>query len=482
MVDDLPNRLMECGLSGQPWPAQIERTLARTRPGNLLRLFRQLGLRNEMIAPEGLPLLDDLADQARPGRSHGHKPSVSLPRLLFMLRAQWAHLTSAFSLQTKDKLDHVWQVQACPIGIRKRMTRLVGLTFLPGRRRESFPDGEEFVPLRFLNVLSLGFRRHRNWPDNLLLDMLDIKVHRMAVDPDSGQVSLVPLYARYFNYAPFQAAEKTIVEADNYSVIRSGLDLHRAMEWSAVTGSSIRDEPEFPRLYLGFAKADDIELEVTTDLKITAWRYIQDYVKAGKPEVWEPCQDLASVRDKLGDRLRPTWADYERILGKSDAEFVLCSVLDAETVLHEGLTLRPLEFFHHCSPQFPVRKSIKIYARMASHLMRRDTLKGVATFDDGGRFTGVDGVIEPMPRFARLQILRAPDRSYWAGSTGPVEWDLRSVPEVSRNRFRELHETRPFTQQDVETHAREVSEDLGEPAVDGVEVGDACPADLPPVE
>src|SRR5947209_7274365 len=208
LVDDLPSRLMESCVSGRPWPAQLERVLARTRPGQLLRLFRQLKVRGQVFCPEGLPRLEDLANRSRPGRRRAPgKGPVTLPRLLYLLRAQWDHLLGEISPGARDRLDHVWQVQLCPTTLRKRMARFLGVTFLPGRRLEAFPDGEELTELHHLNVLSLGFRRHQPREGEAELDMLDVKVHGVRVDPESGQASLVPRYARHFNYAPFPGAD-----------------------------------------------------------------------------------------------------------------------------------------------------------------------------------------------------------------------------------------------------------------------------------
>lgn len=435
--DDLPTRLMEATRAGEPWPKKLEKELWRTRPGQLLHLFRQLRVRQEVFRPEGqpsLPRLDDLATHSR--LRYRHKPSnspVTLPRLLYLLRAQWDYLISLYTPESQERLTHVWQVQLCPITLRKRMMRYLGLTFLPPPHQAEFP--EEWIDLNQLNVLSLGFRPHQA-RDGQILDMLDIKIHGVDLDVESGQATLVPRTSHYFNFCPFPGADRRIVDASNLTVIRGGLDLHRAMEWAAVTGSGVQDEPNFPRIYLGFQWIDDVDMEPTTDLKVEGFRRLDSYVRAGRPKEWPACPLLVKLRERLDSRPRPSWSHYESQLGDQDARFALLATLGAATVEVDGLQCVPLEFFSVYSDQRPVRRAMRRLARMEAPLLKRMALRGDPVCQDG-TFVGVDGRVEAQPQLARVQVLKVPDRESWAGSTGPIEWDFRTVSSWCADYFRE---------------------------------------------
>jgi hypothetical protein len=327
------------------------------------------------------------------------------------------------------------------------MRRFWGLTFIPSRRLSSFPvrsshdSSGAFVELHDLVAQTLTIRPHA-LREGTVVDMFDVKLHWLQVDPESGLVYVGGSgqyrdgrrfsrcsFARYFNYTPFRGAQDQILCSNHGPIVDAAMCMHAAMEMAAVQGMCVRDRPEFPRIYLGFPRPDTVDFEQSPALEHLAFRAVDRWFRLGAREGGTLGQCLHQAKKKLRYPGR-SWADVARQLGDDDARAVLMHAWDSEEINHEGLTLLPLEFFNFYSEQRPVRKSIRIFARMDSALLGRESLRIVErSFHDaeGNVLTRLDTVTESESALARPQVLRAGDNALVRTHDG-FDFDFTAVP------------------------------------------------------
>jgi len=378
--------------TGEPWPAETCDRLGQLWPAVLRDLFHALKLRTVLRRPFAEAVNLDPATELDLNKHlrqrfcrYRSRPQEMVSRLTMLLKWQFHHVVQNASEKTRRMLWHVYQVQVQPSILRQRMRRLLGLTFLPGRRLSSFAPGEQFVPLNSPRVLTLAVRPHR-LRSGKIIDALDLKLHALHLDVESG-VAMVggptTLMAKHFNFATSRQPDRLTQSVDNVAVVEGALALHEAMEQAAIDGVGAQAAPAFPDIYLGFRARDEIAIEYSDSLQRRVLRHADAWLRRGRPNSWP---QLPGLVDLNGSLRRPpsSWTDMTAYVGESTSKFLLEQAWDQSIVEHEGLFLVPADNFEPYSPQRPVRCAARAFAHFPPHLMGRDTIvaDGERVMDD----------------------------------------------------------------------------------------------------
>lgn len=421
--------------AGEPWPAEACQSLSQYPSAQVHEVFRTLKVRTCLRRSFAEAALDraivlDLHELLRQQlrRRRRTKPLMSVNQLTALLEWQFRHVTQNASDETCRMLRHIYQVRLQPHILRRRLQKFFGLSFLPGRRLDAFPDREQFVPLSFPRALTLAVRPHR-LANGAVIDMFDLKLHTLQLDVESGAAVVGgrgTLMAKFFNYPPITRPDRLGIGIDNVAVLDGGLSLHRMLEDAAVNGSGAQTAPTFPRVYLGFRTRDEVAIEYSEALQRHVLRQVDAWFRRGRPAAWQDLPALAETSIALYGPAR-NWQDLIAQVGEQTCKFLQEQAWDQSIVFHEGLFLVRHDFFEPYSPQRPVRRSSQAFAQFAPHLMGREVIQ-----PDGERI--VDD------HLARAQVIlrcrhgssgRGPHDQAMAGligSTDGYDYDFTSAP------------------------------------------------------
>jgi hypothetical protein len=320
----------------------------------------------------------------------------------------------------KLRLSHIYQVFLQPAILQQRSQRFVGLTWLPPQRLGKFPE-DGWIDVRELRLLSLSYRPHREEGQSLET-MLDLKLHKLQIDPESLQVFVGgprTIYARYFSW-PLGAWPRGVPVQDD-ELIRAGLTVHRAIEMASVAMHHIEREVRFPEIYLAFLPYRHDELfEPTVALETAIVFELDRWLLAGRPKFWpafmprgsenadrvmvplqkkiaEPCKTWGDVCRQLKDYQN----DYRDPYSDGDSRHLLLNYWYAQMREHQGLHLMPLKYFRPDGSNRLFRRSVKIFAYMPLDLVGADV--------------------------EAAQVLGAKTGGL-AGQAGNTGWDFRTAP------------------------------------------------------
>lgn len=366
---------METALRDRLFADVAENRILRMRPAELLIALKRLGLRTK-LGDTKVPLEATL-------NGHGVIPAE---HVLLQLRRQFENHIRLFDPPVQRRLRYFFQFQLVPFSARQLMPGYAMMSFLPGQRARTFPNGARFWDLDYLEVISLGTRLHRfvarEGATPFTIDHFDIRVSLCEVDRQNGVVKLGGVgqdeeshaysrvgLSRMMDFEP--GRDPWAVPKDCPEITDQAIDLHAALEMGLATGCDEQLEPILPSLFLGFERADDIGPEVTPQMQYAAFCSVKDWLYLGKPTAgpFEWASGLVSTFAGINPDYLTSWQDIERLLG-SQVGYVLDSTWGNNEVAHDGLTLVPAALFAPDSPQKPFEKAKRVFADMAPHLGR----------------------------------------------------------------------------------------------------------------
>lgn len=454
MAKRLPN-LVEATAAGKPWDAALDEPLGGLRSGALLEVIQDLRVRRclfmQELMPGGTRFLN-LGDVLRL-KYTGPDGNDRVLRLLTALRRQFDIYTSRFSLATRQRLRHLYQLQAQPTNLRRYQQRFWGLTFLPGRDLFQFPEGE-FVDLSDVRALTLSNRWHalpgsraRDGGGPQVVDVWDLKLHAFSVDVVTGSVQVGGSFVdeqgepfslctvgKFGNYAPQEAGDRRVLKASDTALVDAMVGVHETMEKATQQGCRVQRHPQFPQIYLYFADPNAVEYERTPLVELDAYRAVDKWFRDGRPQEWHGFEDfpaiLAGFRCKLRSSARE-WYDVERRLGTDDANFLLRLTWELGQVYAHGGQMIPLGYFNAGSGQRPVARADKLYARFPANFFGRERL----SLQVPAEGEGVTSVLVQDDRAIRPQVIRYPDDEAMMGIADGVAYDFRAVPLGSEKLF-----------------------------------------------
>jgi hypothetical protein len=423
--------------SGMPFALEACDVMAELPRAKLEAVLRSLRLRSQLASPfaEALVTCQKRVPDLHEVLRKPHRCPVSAMRLINFLRIQFEYLIQQAPPNSARRLRHVFQVHLQPGILRHRMRRFFGLTFLPTRRLTALPFGERFLPLDSCRVLSLASRLHV-LPSGKVIDMYDIKVSALQVEPESGSVIVGGpwvLLAKYFKYPPHRWADRNTLSLADAATVEGGLALHEAMEQAAVNGTGIQQAPLFPRAFLAFRTRDELAVEYTETVQRRILREACAWGRRGRPAEWPSLPGLCTLEASLQRPPPRSWSELQEQVGHRACRFLQEQCWDLSITEFEGLFLTPLDHFEPYSAQRPVRRAARVYVQFEPHLLSRDM-----TLSDGQRTIG--------DTLARAQVIsrhgfgdhdQGPlDEDGLCGSTGSFEYDFAAVPRGLERSFR----------------------------------------------
>jgi len=416
----LVDELREFVVAGRPWPRSVEDRFAQMRPAKLAEIIRKLNLRMKLYNPASRfgAKVPDFGEVLRLAQSRKYALPFRPVDILLELRRQYQHLIGCWSENSRRRMWHIYNIHLVPASIRVRAGKFLVMTFVPGRHRLAFEQGTEYLDVSGVIPLTLSLRKHC-LPDGRTVDMFDVRLHQAHVDPESRIVSYGGsgieggkpysrcTLARYFNFTPFEGADRRILDSRNTAVYDAALACYEALEETIVGGIAAQPVPEFPKIYLGFTGDPDWDFERTAALEELAYRRIDRALRRGETESYPFLDKLKMVRG---------WKEVEARLTEEEVNFLLLSVwVGEERVLPDGLKIHPLDLFSVYSGQQPVRKALRVLAEFPDYFKGRKVMLP-------------DGTIAIDHCLARCQVIRLPHPSALVGSVDGVEYDFSSVP------------------------------------------------------
>lgn len=426
------DKLQQLCNANEPWPAAMEFELDKIKAVRVADVFFKLGLRQRLYeaVKELGSFVPDYHDVLKiAGKARNQLPFKPYD-LLVALRRQLRHFTSNFSRDGVLRARHIFNVHLDLFRVKSRRFKYMGLTFLPGRHRQVFHQGQEFVDLDHLTAATITMRPFKE-KNGSPVDTPDLKLFAADVDFDSGIATFGGtgtdahgnpynrcLMARHWAFTPYRGApaKKCVLDAANVVVMEAGLDMYESIEDAIVEDMACSSAPTFPQIFLAFSTDNVIDFEHTPVVEQVAQQRLNMAMrKEGHPYN----QELVSKLHKGS-----TWAEMSVDLSEEDKKHLLISVYDHECRRpSDGSVLVPLPFFEPYSAQEPVKKATRVLADMPE-------------FMKGRRIMLKDGTYASDSCLARCQVVRLTHEEATIGSTRGVMYDFSVVPDYQADEFR----------------------------------------------